>query len=167
MAPYYTVVWTDFLRFAASLDFATKDGRLVQRVVKWLAAHGVRVPRGKAKTGEKKATTAADVAAAFADGVRLCDLVGRLTSGSPLAGIHRTPRATSSRKANVNRALAELRKRPRMSAGYLWATEKIVCGDEDAVWGLLKDMYNDFTKSNVRFRDDDDAANKGQGIDEQ
>ena len=41
MAPYYTVVWTDFLRFAASLDFATKDGRLVQRVVKWLATSGL------------------------------------------------------------------------------------------------------------------------------
>ena len=153
------IIRTGHSTMAAAAASATADesgghmSEMQRRVVKWLAAHGVRVPRGKAKTGEKKAATAADVAAAFADGVRLCDLVGRLTSGSPLAGIHRTPRATSSRKANVNRALAELRKRPRMSAGYLWATEKIVCGDEDAVWGLLKDIYNDFTKSNVRFRE--------------
>ncbi|CAG9320284.1 unnamed protein product [Blepharisma stoltei] len=88
-----------------------------------------------------------DIIEEASSGTLFCDLINRLEGRQEvIKGIHRT-KNKSSIQANINKALSYLRQLEKFSSEHLWNGHNIMDGDENEIWGLLKDIYDYYSIS--------------------
>eukprot|EP00899_Mesostigma_viride_P021072 jgi/Mesvir1/28967/Mv17742-RA.1 len=112
----------------------------------WLLSLDIRVP-GIKMSPERvviELPTRAEAARAFHNGVLLCQVVQMLEQVE-LKGVVAGPQNLAFCIFNLNKALEVVRHaRPMMPSTWLWSAEEIARGYEDALWGLLWDLFVEY-----------------------
>ena len=79
----------------------------------------------------------------FANGVRLCQLVQRLTK-LPIAGVQLKPKSKAARLHNIRAALKTLQKFRQMPSDHLWDEYEVERSNPEVVIGLLEHIRTAF-----------------------
>ena len=127
----------------ANRNGASTTSRLTptqQDVVVWILGLGLDI-HGACLTGDTVTSLprATAVTSEIAKGALLCRLVETL-EGVHLGEVYLKPKVKQEATHNLNKALAVLRKRGRVSNTFLWSAGSLAAGDGNSAWGLLGDI---------------------------
>jgi hypothetical protein len=140
---------------SSSLYSADYMKRLEQSVLFWLRSLGMFVDRAVP-------STLSDIEFDITNGTLLCELVGFVV-GERIIGVHKNPKVSTSKLANINKALEPLRRRKGVSQRFLWKDEEVLNGDKCVILGLLEDIHKFYDGVNPKSNSKDQNIGKSSG----